>query len=256
MKIFGSHPAFIARGGCAVGLFIVLTIAMLLDLASGNTEAVGPWLMILAISAVLTIGSYLWNSATENHVSYPSGPIDRKLEDCAHHLSGKLTREAGLRREREFAEALLEGARVLGNATLQHFYAGNATYQRALEELGERQLLRILGLETGLLLAKLETLDGFFESFKMSSKKLHKILAEIYGEDFKEATKKFTPLYDEKSLNFYVKQFMEITELHNPVVMLTVKSIKVDQFTNNEFINGLLSGIIGTFNKKNPNEAL
>lgn len=61
-KLLKNHPAFIARGGAAAVLLVVLTVAMFFDLISGNTESVGPWLMVIGISVVLTLISATWGN--------------------------------------------------------------------------------------------------------------------------------------------------------------------------------------------------
>jgi hypothetical protein len=63
------------RGGCAVIFLIIITIAMIIDVISGNLESLYNWIYIIVVSAALTgvsvFISYIKNNAkkSKNHTN-------------------------------------------------------------------------------------------------------------------------------------------------------------------------------------------
>jgi hypothetical protein len=92
-----SQAGFIARGGCAVLIFAILTVAYVVDVIRATPEDPAPhaqyWTLVL-VAAVFTAAAAAWRRANSRTCSECGGRIPSNYADCPHCASRRRSEAA------------------------------------------------------------------------------------------------------------------------------------------------------------------
>lgn len=150
-----------------------------------------------------------------------------------------------------FSLALLKGAQTLQVNLLQTLLEmAPDIFAPKIQTMEDDAVAEALSLESALLFKLTEVAVGTPELATIDMKKVQCALESLFGPDFKQNLTGFNQVTGEEALAFYSHQFMEIFELEDPVSLLQVKYIKVNQggFTP----SSLLIVMSGLASRSNP----